>query len=428
MTTHKKINELDEAAKRLNAARGAVENMTYGNFKSGDLYQGLQRDYQQQGQRAMKDTLGQIAARTGGIASSYATTAANQSYNNYMQGLEDIARSMFNDEYSRAKDKYNTALNEYNMAYNENRDAINDDRYNKEWDYRVGRDALDDERHAATEAEAARQKEESALYDMAYYGNATSYDDYKAKGGILSEADYNRIVSIAQGKRTDENRTTVDTELKALLGAEDLKWGDWDKNGMVDAADVTAAPDFSRSSFGEDFWKQYWTDAQSEYKEDKKTMSAADIEARIANGESLDDIATEYGIPEDGKTWEDVTGMSEAEWRQMYNDNQTKNYTYQGEKGAAAMASRAIFGDLDPNEQENFDYLYGPGAYNTVQSAKTVIGNLQVYDEQSLDDPQTTDELDNAIASLMMIGFNDTQIANLIKAVNPTLEEIYFKP
>jgi hypothetical protein len=92
------------------------------------------------------------------------------------------------------------------------------------------------------------------------------------------------------------------------------------------------------------------------------------------------------------------------------------------------MASRAIFGDLDPNEQENFDYLYGPGAYNTVQSAKTVIGNLQVYDEQSLDDPQTTDELDNAIASLMMIGFNDTQIANLIKAVNPTLEEIYFKP
>ena len=49
------------------------------------LYQQYSQQYQLEGQRAMKDTLGQVSARTGGMASSYATTAAQQA-NQYYAG------------------------------------------------------------------------------------------------------------------------------------------------------------------------------------------------------------------------------------------------------------------------------------------------------------------------------------------------------
>ena len=45
--------------------------------------------YTREGQRAMQDTIGQVSARTGGIASSYATSAGNQAYNYMMQQLGD---------------------------------------------------------------------------------------------------------------------------------------------------------------------------------------------------------------------------------------------------------------------------------------------------------------------------------------------------
>ena len=56
------------------------------------------------GQQAMQDTLGQVSARTGGYASSYATSAANQSYNDYMTALEDAARAMYQDSLNQQRD------------------------------------------------------------------------------------------------------------------------------------------------------------------------------------------------------------------------------------------------------------------------------------------------------------------------------------
>lgn len=123
---------VQKANQGVTAAKGALDAMSYDNFKQGSMYGGLKKSYSQQGQQAMKDTIGQVAARTGGMASSWAATAGQQSYNNYMQQLEDVARSMYNDEYSKARDKVNLAQGEYDRAYGEYRDKISDDRYNTE--------------------------------------------------------------------------------------------------------------------------------------------------------------------------------------------------------------------------------------------------------------------------------------------------------
>lgn len=52
-------------------------------------YRQYREQYTRLGERAMEDTLGQMAARTGGLASSYAGSAAQQSYNQYMAALGD---------------------------------------------------------------------------------------------------------------------------------------------------------------------------------------------------------------------------------------------------------------------------------------------------------------------------------------------------
>ena len=45
--------------------------------------------YERNGRRAMQDTLGEISARTGGLASSYAGAVAQETYDNYMAQLAD---------------------------------------------------------------------------------------------------------------------------------------------------------------------------------------------------------------------------------------------------------------------------------------------------------------------------------------------------
>lgn len=120
------------------------------DYKNDPLYQQLEQSYTRSGQRAMQDTLGQMAARTGGLASSYAGSAAQGAYNNYMAGLADkipelqqLAYSMYRDQgndlrnnlamyqglegtdYDRWKNGYSMASNEYDRRYNQFSDDWN---------------------------------------------------------------------------------------------------------------------------------------------------------------------------------------------------------------------------------------------------------------------------------------------------------------
>jgi len=76
--------------------------MNYQDWTQGDAYKSLVDRYTQSGNRAMLDTLGTLAARTGGLASSYAGAAAQNSYNDYMRALEDTAYNMFRTDRSNA--------------------------------------------------------------------------------------------------------------------------------------------------------------------------------------------------------------------------------------------------------------------------------------------------------------------------------------
>lgn len=164
-------------------------------------YQQYKESYTRSGERAMQDTLGQVSARTGGLASSYAGSAAQQTYDNYMGALADkipelkqLAYSMYQDEGNTQRAnlemlvaleqgdyaKYADLLAQYNtdrsFDYGVHRDNIGDERYNNEWNYSVGRDQIADKRY---EDETAYNRAMAKAQTLAAGGD---FSGYKALG------------------------------------------------------------------------------------------------------------------------------------------------------------------------------------------------------------------------------------------------------
>lgn len=147
---------------------------------SDALYQQYKDSYTRNGQTAMKDTMGNAALLTGGYGNSYAVTAGQQAYNNYMQQLadkipeleqrayeryrddtsdlynqSDLLNTLENRDYGRYRDDmsdylndrdyyYNAYNNERNFDYGKYRDDVGDAKDDRNFNYQKDRDAVAD--------------------------------------------------------------------------------------------------------------------------------------------------------------------------------------------------------------------------------------------------------------------------------------------
>lgn len=89
------------------------EKFSY-NHNTDESYKAYAKQYAREGQRATADALAAASAQSGGIASSYALTAAGQQGNYYASQLADKIPELYQNAYNRY-------LNEYNMR----REALN---------------------------------------------------------------------------------------------------------------------------------------------------------------------------------------------------------------------------------------------------------------------------------------------------------------
>lgn len=90
---------------------------------SDALYQQYKDSYTRNGQTAMKDTMGNAALLTGGYGNSYAVTAGQQAYNNYMQQLADKIPELEQRAYERYRDDTSDLYNQSDLLSTlENRD------------------------------------------------------------------------------------------------------------------------------------------------------------------------------------------------------------------------------------------------------------------------------------------------------------------
>lgn len=87
-------------------------------------YQAYKKQYTDLGNTAMRNTLAQTAARTGGMASSYSATAAAQQYNNYMQQLSNLIPQLEQNAWNRTSNTLNTLNNLDATEYGRWNDAL----------------------------------------------------------------------------------------------------------------------------------------------------------------------------------------------------------------------------------------------------------------------------------------------------------------
>lgn len=97
------------------------------DFNADPLYQNYKDQYVQAGQMAMQDTMGEAAALSGGYGSSYATTAGNQAYQQYLTQLNNVIPELYNAAYTRYNNDGETMRNNLAMLQGM------DDRYYGRW-------------------------------------------------------------------------------------------------------------------------------------------------------------------------------------------------------------------------------------------------------------------------------------------------------
>lgn len=90
---------------------------------SDAAYQSYALQYARQGRAAMADTLGQTAHLTGGYGSSYAQSAAQQSYQRYLQQLSDVLPQLQSAAYSRYRDEGDALLDRYKLLQGQAEEA-----------------------------------------------------------------------------------------------------------------------------------------------------------------------------------------------------------------------------------------------------------------------------------------------------------------
>lgn len=169
-------------------------------------YQQYKAQYERGAQKSMQDTMGQVMTRTGGLASSFAQTAGQQSYNATMAQLADkipelrqLAYQMYMDEENRLRSDlqmYDSldssdasrwqstvlspfqsdrsyALDVDNTLYNRDQDAWERAFKEDDRDYTREQDALERQRQEKLDQEA---KDKALAEILASYGIYSGYE------------------------------------------------------------------------------------------------------------------------------------------------------------------------------------------------------------------------------------------------------------
>lgn len=160
------------------------------------LYSSFKKTYTREGKRATADTLGEAAAMTGGIPSSYAVTAASQAGNYYASQLADKVPELYEMAYSKYLNDYNAKLDRLQMLqdreqfeYSKYLDEVGRYENDKNFDYVQWLDEIESQANERSEAL-------SKAYAAAEYG------DYSLLEALGITPDYALLAQLNGGKDT----------------------------------------------------------------------------------------------------------------------------------------------------------------------------------------------------------------------------------
>lgn len=176
------------------------------------LFQSYKDNYVRQGKMAMKDTMGQAAALTGGYANSYGQQVGQQAYDAYLQNLNEVIPTLYGmafDQYQAAGDQL---LKQYGMLgdmrdrdYGLYRDALADWTSNRDF---LANLQADDYNRDFNERQFAYQQEQDAYaraLEQQRFAYEKEQDAYKRQWDEENRA-YQREQDAYQKAWNEENR------------------------------------------------------------------------------------------------------------------------------------------------------------------------------------------------------------------------------
>lgn len=176
----------------------------------------------------MQDTIGEVAARTGGLASSYAASAANQANNYYMSALADKIpelRQMAYEAYLQGiqgqRDDLSMILGLESMDYEKYLNSLGQWNTDRNFDYGVWRDQVNDQRY---EQETDYNKQLAAAQIMAAVGD---FSGYASIWGLTEDQTKLLVDSFAQQQATSQQQAARE------LADWYAQYGDFSKLGEL---------------------------------------------------------------------------------------------------------------------------------------------------------------------------------------------------
>ena len=292
------------------------EKFTY-DVDKDPLFQQALASAMGSGKTAMQDTIGQASALTGGYGSTYATSAANQAYNAFIE-----------DAYDNLPQYYQMAMEAYQME--------GDDLY-RQLDMLVGADEREYSRNVT--AFDATYQHRNQMYNEAYQQFRDAKNDaYNIANLKLSE--HGQLVNDAYNyfnASADYANTLYEREYN--------KWADEVNQAMMWAQMLNS-----------DWWKQYGYDfeaAEAQKDRDWKDTSREDEQAwSDANRE-------------DNQTWESTEAQNDRDWKSSENLLDREHQSTENQLNREHQASENKK-DRDLTISENAKYKKGRGSGDAI--------------------------------------------------------------
>lgn len=225
----------DDEIRDLYAKLSEISQFSYNPY-SDDLYRYYKEQYNREGKRAMEDLLGELSMNTGGVASSYAVSAASQALDYYNSKLTDKIPEMYEDAYGRYLDtidntraNLNTLMGVNEQEYGRYLDELAQYNKDREFDYQSYLDSLDEEyRTKQLEKESEENVRDYDYLMQKLYSEAEENSRKWAQQQYENAQDEDRE-KVNNALKKWEQLGYLDSESAKILGLpEGLRTGDYD--------------------------------------------------------------------------------------------------------------------------------------------------------------------------------------------------------
>lgn len=366
------------------------------------LYQNYRKQYTREGQRATADTLGQAAAASGGIPSSYATTAAAQAGNYYAAQMTDKIPELYQLAYNQYLNDYNMQLSDLGVVqgaeqsdYDKYLNELNQYNTDRAFDYNAWLDEYNMTKDQLQTAQGLEQLDYTKYLNELQQFNTDREFNY---GQLLDEIDSQTLerqeavdnalraaefgdYSFLQDMGIDTSNNPADFERQytlALLAAEYGDFSGLEALGITPSAQNLA--NFSRTASGS-------TSRSSGGGSSGRSSGGGSSSTGGSTGTSAASAAMQRANANQGRV------TSEADWNALvaaYGEDTLRaaGYTYAGSGGGSSSGDRSSSGEdsgyslSDLNTNSVLQLGIGPISYQTVEQLVEQ-GKVEAYTDSN---------------------------------------------